>query len=432
MTNAFVARGELLHCPAHPAAVGDDPPVEHVPDGYLLVRDGIIESSGDWRGRDDANFSDLPVHDYRGQLLVPGFIDCHIHYAQTDVMGAHGTELLEWLQRYTFPAESRFSDLESAAECAYFFIDELLRNGTTTALVFATTHEHSADAIFEAAAKKNLLLGAGKVLMDRNCPQNLRDDPDTAYEASHRLIERWHNRGRLQYAITPRFAPTSSEQQLARAGELAAAFPDCYVHTHLAENHDEIAWVKTLFPGARSYLDVYERFGLLRQRSVFAHCIHLDHDDRERLRATRASIAFCPTSNLFLGSGLFDWQAAGGIRTGLATDVGGGTSFNMLQTAAEAYKVIKMTGQTLSPASTLYLLTLGGAKALDLDRKIGNFLPGKEADFLVINREATPLLSRRMQKTEDIFEQWFALMMLADDRVIQTTFVDGRKVYARD
>jgi guanine deaminase len=360
---------------------------------------------------------------------VPGFIDCHIHYPQTDLIASYGTQLLDWLETYTFPTESRFADSEHAAEAAGFFIDELLRNGTTTALVLGTVHPQSVDAIFTAAGRRNLRLMAGKVLMDRNCPEYLRDTPDSAYRDSKALIERWHGQDRLLYAITPRFAPTSSAEQLQRAGQLAAEHPDTFIHTHVAENRDEVDWVARLFPESRSYLDVYDRFGLLRERAVYAHCLHLDREDRRRVAQTGAAMAFCPTANLFLGSGLFDLAAARelGVRVGLGTDVGGGTSFSQLRVLSEAYKVLQLQGQTLAPLQALYLLTLGSARALYLDDKIGSFATGKEADFVVLDPAATPLLARRMKTAGDITEKLFALIMLGDDRVVAATYVLGQR-----
>jgi guanine deaminase len=424
-------RGSLLHCLNDPGGHNsiDNAAVEYFEDGLLLVADGRIEKTGPAA----ALLADLPddivIEDYRGKLIVPGFIDCHIHYPQTDLIASYGTQLLDWLETYTFPTESRFADSEHAAEAAGFFIDELLRNGTTTALVLGTVHPQSVDAIFTAAGRRNLRLMAGKVLMDRNCPEYLRDTPDSAYRDSKALIERWHGQDRLLYAITPRFAPTSSAEQLQRAGQLAAEHPDTFIHTHVAENRDEVDWVARLFPESRSYLDDYDRFGLLRERAVYAHCLHLDREDRRRVAQTGAAMAFCPTANLFLGSGLFDLAAARelGVRVGLGTDVGGGTSFSQLRVLSEAYKVLQLQGQTLAPLQALYLLTLGSARALYLDDKIGSFATGKEADFVVLDPAATPLLARRMKTAGDITEKLFALIMLGDDRVVAATYVLGQR-----
>ena len=287
-------------------------------------------------------------------------------------------------------------------------------------------------AIFEAARERNMRLAAGKVLMDRNCPEYLQDTPESAYRDTKALIERWHGQDRLLYAITPRFAPTSSEAQLQQAGRLAEEHPEVFIHTHVAENVSEVEWVAGLYPWSRSYLDVYDRFGLLRGRAVYAHCIHLDGEDRRRMATTGAAMAFCPTSNLFLGSGLFDLDAADreGVRVGVGTDVGGGTSFNMLRTMSEAYKVAQLKGQTITPYKALYLATLGGARALYLDDYIGNFEAGKEADFVVLELASTPLLARRMQAAKDPAERLFVLTMLADDRAVKATYVAGRSVHS--
>jgi guanine deaminase len=323
----------------------------------------------------------------------------------------------------------RFADPDYAREVAAAFIDELLRNGTTTALVFGTVHAHSADAIFEAAEAKGLRLIAGKVLMDRNCPEALRDDPDSAYADSKTLIERWHGKGRLGYAITPRFALTSSEAQLEAAGRLAAEHPDVWVHTHLAENREEVEQIARQFPESRSYLDVYDRFGLLRERSVFAHCLHMGEQDRATMAKKGGSAAFCPTSNLFLGSGLFRLGAmrAAGIRCGLGTDVGGGTSLSLLRTASEAYKVLHLQEHALPAMQALYLATLGAAEALHLDEDIGNFVPGKEADFAVLDFAGSNITARRTAAANSIEEKLFALMTLGDDRNIAGTYVLGRR-----
>jgi guanine deaminase len=321
----------------------------------------------------------------------------------------------------------RFADTAYADAAAGFFLDELLRNGTTTAAVFATVHPQSADALFKAADARNMRLIAGKVLMDRNCPDELRDDPTSAYEDSKELIERWHGKGRLGYAITPRFAITSSEEQLAAAGRLAAEFPDTWVHTHLAENQAEIKAVANQFSWSSSYLDVYDHFGLLRERSIFAHCLHLGDDDRVRMSEQGGAAAFCPTSNLFLGSGLFDLRTMreANIRCGLGSDVGGGTSLSMLKTASEAYKVLHLQDQALPAARALYLATLGAAESLYLDDKVGNFLSGMEADFVVLDPAGSSLSERRTRVATSIEEILFAITMLADDRHIAATYVAG-------
>lgn len=424
-------RGSILHFVGDPGDGAGSDAVQYYADGVLVVRDGHVMEAGDARDVINRLPADAQVKDYSGKLLLPGFVDCHIHYPQTDMIASYGEQLLEWLERYTFPTERRFEDARYASEVADFFLEELLRNGTTTAVVLGTVHPQSVEAIFEASLTRGLRMIAGKVLMDRNCPEYLRDTAESGYTQSRALIERWHGRDRLLYAVTPRFAPTSSAEQLERAGRLAEEFPDVYVHTHLAENRNEVAWVSELFPASRSYLDVYAGFGLVRRRSIFAHCIHLDDADRRLMAERGAMAAFCPTSNLFLGSGLFDLRRARehGMAVGLGTDVGGGTSFSMLRTLQEAYKVAQLGGQSLSPYQALYLATFGGAQGLCLDHKIGNFEAGKEADFVVIDLAATPLLERRLRHARDLAEKLFALIMLGDDRSIAATYSMGRQVY---
>lgn len=430
-------RASILHFTANPAQQGDDAQYyEYFGDGLLVIKSGHIRDCGDAKellASYQAAGLSLDVTDYSGKLIMPGFIDTHTHYPQTDVIGSYGTQLLDWLNTYTFPMEARFADLDLANDVANFFCDELLRNGTTTAMVFATVHENSVDAIFNAANSRDMRLIAGKVMMDRNAPENLCDTAQTSYQQSRDLIQKWHGKDRLSYAITPRFAPTSTEKQLELAGQLFAEFDDVYLQSHVAENTDEVAWVKELFPWSRSYLDVYDHYGLLGKRAMYAHCIYLDEQDRQRMADTQTAMAFCPTSNLFLGSGLFDMNTAQvmGIPVGMATDVGGGTSFSMLQTLNEAYKVLQMNGQSLSPFQAFYQATLGSAQSLQLEHKIGNFEVGKEADFIVLDLTATPLMERRMAHTNNLKEQLFALMILGSDRNIQATYTMGESRYQK-
>lgn len=430
MTTAYLA--SFFHCLGNPALSPENSAVEYLHDGLLMVSNGLVDALGNASDLLPGLSQDIKVVDHRGKLIVPGFVDCHVHYPQTDIIASYGEQLLDWLNKYAYPQEMRFSDPAIASEAAEFFTDELLRNGTTSALVFATVHPQSVDAIFTAAQKRNMRLIAGKVLMDRNCPDDLCDTAETGYADSLALIERWHGRDRLSYAITPRFAVTSSEEQLAAAGRLLSEHPGVYVHTHLAENTAEVDLIAKQFPWSRSYLDVYDRFDLVRERSVFAHCLHLDDQDRATLAAQGAAIAFCPTSNLFLGSGLFDLQAArnAGIKVGTGSDVGGGTSLSQLRTLSEAYKVLQLQGQSLSAFAAFYLATLGGATALHLQDRIGNFEAGKEADFVVLDVAATSITRRRFETTEGIAEKLFALMMLGDDRAISATYLAGRKAYS--
>lgn len=424
-------RGTVLHFKSDPGDSAAPGSYELFEDGLLVVADGRVDAVGPAQALLPTLPAGAQVTEYANSLLLPGFIDTHIHYCQTDVIGSGGRELLDWLELYTFPAERRFADAAHAASVAEFFLDELLRNGTTTALVFCTVHEASVTAFFEAAERRNLRMIAGKTLMDRNCPPDLRDAPGQGERASRDLIERWHGRARLHYAITPRFALTSSEAQLRSAGQLAAEYPDVFIQSHLAENRTEIARVAELYPTARSYLDVYDRFGLVRDRAIYAHCIYLDDADRTRMAQARAAAAFCPTSNLYLGSGLFDIGStdAAGLRFAMGTDVGGGTSFSMLRTLGGAYKVAQLTGQHLSPLRAFYLATLGGARALGLEDRIGRFARGTEADFIVLDLRATPLLARRIEQARTLEEMLLVLMTLGDERVVARTCVMGREVH---
>ena len=423
-------RGAILHFRSDPGAHDDPSSFEFLEDGLLVTRAGHIDAIGPAHELMPNLSPDVEIVSHNDSLLIPGFIDAHIHYPQTDVVGSGGRQLLDWLEDYTFPTERRFSDPVYARQVADFFLDELVRNGTTTAMVFCTVHRASVDAFFEAAAARRMRMIAGKVLMDRNCPEYLRDTVATGERDSRELLEKWHGRERLSYAITPRFAVTSSDAQLESAGQLAKAFPDALVQTHVAENLAEIAWVKQLFPQARSYLDVYDGYGLLRERAIYAHCIHLDQTDRARMAQSGASAAFCPSSNLHLGSGLFDIAAAddAGMPFSIATDVGGGSSFSMLRTLGDAYRVAQLTHQHLSSLRAFYLATLGGARALGVESQVGRFVVGAEADFIVLNLRATPLIARRTAQSRTLAEKLLVLMTLGDDRVISRTYVLGREV----
>ncbi|MBB3303542.1 MULTISPECIES: guanine deaminase [unclassified Enterobacter] len=405
----------------------------YLEDGLLTLRDGKVVSLESWQiaeGRVDHT----RVTDLRGKLIVPGFIDTHIHYPQTEMIGAFGEQLLEWLNQYTFPVESQYHCPDHAAKMSAFFLHQLLSNGTTTALVFGTVHKQSVDSLFSAAQQLDMRLIAGKVMMDRNAPEYLTETPEESYQHTRELIERWHQRGRLSYALTPRFAPTSSPELLDKVRQLREEFPDVWMHTHLSENQQEIAWVKALFPERAGYLDVYHHHQLTGKRSVFAHCLHLEDTEWQCLHDTDSSIAFCPTSNLFLGSGLFNikrcWQQ--GVRMGIGTDVGAGTTFNLLQTLGEAYKVGQLQQYKLSACEAFYHATLGGAHALDLDDVIGNFNPGKEADFVVLDPAVSPLQKLRNANSKDIWERLFVMMTLGDDRNIAQTWVSGKPVWQRE
>ncbi len=402
-------------------------------DGLLIIQDGKVLAVGDYAQLKNSLPEGTVVQDFRGKIILPGFIDTHVHYPQTDIIASPAAGLLPWLETYTFPTERQFSDTCHASEVADFFLDELLRCGTTTAMVYCTVHPESVEAFFNASEARNLRMVAGKVLMDRNCPEFLRDTAEGGARDSETLIKKWHKRGRQLYAITPRFAPTSSDAQMQLTSELARAYPDTYLQTHVAENTDEVAWVKSLYPKARSYLDIYDHYGMLRPRAMFGHCIWLDDVDRNRMAETQSAVAICPTSNLFLGSGLFNFERADAqqVALSLASDVGGGTSFSMLQTMNEAYKVARLGGTFLPALRMFYLATLGGARSMQLEGTIGNFVVGTEADFIVLDPQATPLLARRTERTDSLEELLFALALLGDDRTVAATYAAGQQVHLR-
>ena len=431
--NVKAYRAAILHSIADPAVVGVEQSYEYFEDGVLVIENGQVARVGH-AAELLPSLKGIELTEYRDALITPGFIDTHIHYPQTGMIASYGEQLLDWLNTYTFPTEKQFADKAHAADVAGIFLKELLRNGTTTALVFGSVHKQSVDAFFEAAEALNLRMIAGKVLMDRNAPDYLTDTAESGYAESKELIERWHGKGRLHYAVTPRFAPTSTPEQLTLAGKLLGEYQDLYMHTHLSENRQEIEWVKELFPERKGYLDVYDHYQLIGPRAVFAHGVHLCDEECQRLAETGSAVAFCPTSNLFLGSGLFDLNKLEhhGVRVGLGTDVGAGTSFSQLQSLNEAYKIMQLQGKKLDPFKSLYLATLGGAEALYLEDKIGNFESGKDADFVVLDYKATPLIDYRMQQAKSLAEKLLALCMLGDDRAIKETFAAGVSVHARD
>lgn len=425
-------RAAVLHLREDPARAPVEEAVAYHPDGVLVIEDGHVAACGAWDdlgpGLDTAEVEHLP-----GRLITPGFVDAHIHYPQVDVMAAWGAQLLDWLNTHTFPAEQAFADPAHAAAVAEVFLDQLLANGTTSALCFGTVHKVSAEALFEAALARDMRLIAGKVLMDRNAPPALTDTVQSGRADTEALIRAWHGRGRLGYAVTPRFAVTSTDAQLAMAGELLAAHPRVLLHTHMSENLAEIETVGRLFPDDRDYLAVYDRHGLVGPRSVFAHCVHCSDDAFRRLAHAGSAIAFCPSSNLLLGSGLFPLAraAAAGVAVALGTDVGGGGAFSQIAMMGEAYKVGQLQGDNLDPLQAIYLATLAGARALRIDDRVGNFEVGKEADFVVLDLSATPLLARRTAGARTLPELLFVLAVLADDRVVERTYVMGRPAHSR-
>lgn len=424
-------RASILHSIADPKDVGLENSYQFFEDGMIVVENGHIVDIGSATDILARHTKPMKIKTYKDKLITSGFIDTHIHYPQTGMIASYGEQLLDWLENYTFPEERRFKNPIYALKVAKLFLDELASNGTTTALVFGTVHKESVDVFFGEAERRNLRMICGKVLMDRNAPDYLTDTPESGYQASKELIEKWHNRGRLHYAVTPRFAPTSTPEQLATVGKLLEEYPDVYMHTHLSENKKEIEWVLDLFPERESYLDVYDHYGLLHKRSVFAHGIHLSDCECQRLADTESAIAFCPTSNLFLGSGLFKLNKMEdkGIRVGMGTDVGAGTSFSILQTMSEAYKIMQLQQEKLHPIKSLFLATLGGAKALHLEDKIGNLEIGKEADFVVLDLHATQLMRFRMNQATTLEEKLFVLMSLGDDRTVCETYIYGDLAY---
>ncbi len=426
--NSRAIRGRLLTFLRAPSGAGDKQSYRYVEDGIILVKDGRIEAVGAADEMTPRLPAAIPLEHHAGALIMPGFIDPHIHYPQTQVIASYGAQLLEWLEKYTFVEEQKFADPEHGARNAEFFLDELARNGTTTALVYCSAHPVSADVLFTAAHKRNAGMIAGNAIMNRNGPPGLLAPARTAIADSRDLIRRWHGTGRQRYAVTPRFAITSTDEQLAAAGALLKEFPTVLMQTHLAENHDEIATVRRLFPTDPSYTAVYERFGLLGPRSLLGHCIHLDDAEVALLRDTQSVAVFCPTSNLFIGSGLFDYDRlnAADVRIALATDVGGGTSYSMLRTAAEAYKVMQLQGQNLPALAAFDLMTRGNATALGLEKEIGMIAPGAFADLVVLDARATHAMAHRMEVARNLEEELFVLMTMGDDRAVRQTYIAGR------
>ena len=396
--------------------------------GAVLLENGLIEALGDAALLRKAH-PDAKVIDYGRHLICPGFIDAHVHYPQTAIIASWGKQLIDWLNTYTFPEEMRFGDPDHGARTAATYLDLALDNGTTTVCSYATIHPGSVDAFFEAALARKLRVVAGKTCMDRNAPEGLRDTARSAYDDSKALIERWHGQARLGYAITPRFSPTSTPEQLAALGALWSEYPDCLMQTHLSEQLPEIDWVRGLFPQARDYLDTYEAHGLIGPRAVFGHAIHLEPREIDRLRDTGAALAHCPTSNSFIGSGLMDLAglAARGIPLGLATDTGGGSSFSMLRTMAAAYEIAQLRGTALHPSQLLWLATAGSARSLHLQDRIGRLAPGMEADLTILDLASTAAIAQRRARAETIWEAVFPTIMMGDDRAIDDVWIAGSK-----
>lgn len=419
-----ILRGRVLSFLSEPQGLDDTASYRYIEDGAISIVDGKIVAVGTFNA---TLVGDGEVIDHRPHLIMPGFIDTHLHYVQSQIVASYAGSLLEWLNTYTFIEEQKFSQQGHAATIASGFYDELIRNGTTTAAAYCSSAPASVDAYFAEAEKRNMLMIGGKVMMDRHAPEALCDTAQSSYDDSKTLIARWHGRGRGLYAISPRFAITSTPEQLAAAQSLVAEHPECYVQTHLSENNAEITLSLQLYPEAPDYTGIYEHYGLLGPKTLLGHCIHLNHRETELLADTGAVAVFCPTSNLFLGSGLFDRERLRqhGVRIGVATDIGGGTSFSMLRTLDEGYKVLQLRGQRLTPFNSFYMMTLGNARALSLEGTIGTIAPGCAADLVVLNAAATPAMALRMQTATQLVEELFLLQTLGDDRAIAEVYVAG-------
>lgn len=429
MTTSLLLRGRTLSFRRWPESMDDAAAYDHQEDGGVLVRGGRIVDTGAF-AEVRALAADATIIDHRPNLILPGFVDCHAHYPQMDVIASYGAELLDWLNKYTFPAESKFADAQHARRVARLFLDELVRHGTTTVAAYCSVHKQSAEAFFAEAHHRNMLTVAGKVMMDRNAPAAVCDTPQSAYDDTKALIAEWHGRGRQHYAITPRFAITSSPEQMEMAAALRREHPDLHMQTHLSENHAEIALTQKLFPWAKDYTGVYEHYGLLGRKALFGHCIHLSDREADALSDSGSVAVFCPTSNLFLGSGLFDYQRyrrrGKPLRIASATDVGGGTNYSMLRTMDEGYKVIALNGEKLNPLQSFWQITRGNAEALSLADRIGTFDAGTDADITVLDARAMPVMRQRMETVETLAEELFLLQTLGDDRAVAEVYVAGR------
>nr|WP_321463153.1 guanine deaminase [uncultured Cohaesibacter sp.] len=429
----MILRGRLLTFLREPMTPQDDAAHLYIEDGALLIENGKIKARGQFDELAGLAGEGVKVIDHRPHLLVPGFIDTHLHFPQVQVIASWGAQLLDWLENYTFPAEALYADPDHCANMATRFFDEIIANGTTTTVAYCSSHKSSADAYFAEAARRNMRVIGGKVLMDRNAPESVRDTPQSGYDDSKALIESWHGKGRAHYAITPRFAITSTPAQLESAGALASEHPDCYIQTHLDENHDEIAQTMALYPDVPDYLGIYEHYGLLRSNALLGHCIHMQPREIDILIESEARPVFCPTSNLFLGSGLFDYEGlrARGAKCAIATDIGGGTSYSMLRTLHEGYKALATRdGTKMHPMRAFYWATLGNALALGLEDRIGTLEVGTEADLVVLDSSATSAMALRMESCKSLAEELFILQIMSDDRSVAQTYVAGKPMKA--
>lgn len=434
--STIAIRGSTLTFKDNPFANPIEECLSYEKDAIILLEDGIITRIGPASNVQAELPKDIHIKHYTDSLILPGFIDCHVHYPQTEIIGAYGKQLIDWLNKYTFVAEQNFRDKGHASEVAQVFLRECLRAGTTTATTFCTVHPASVDAFFEESGKLNMRNIAGKVMMDRNAPEALTDTAQSGYDQTKELIARWHGKGRQLYCVTPRFAPTSSPEQMEMTGAVWNEHPGTYLQSHVSENKGEIEWVKELYPDRKGYVDVYNHYNQLGPRSILGHGVHLTEEEFQVLHDTGTAISHCPTSNLFLGSGLFSLEQAMDsrrpIRVGLATDLGAGTNFSQLATMNEAYKIAQMNGYPLSAPHAYYLATRGAANALYLDDKIGSLEVGKEADLAILDLKATPIIEYRMKYAQDLDEMLFILMTLGDDRTVQATYVAGELLYSRE
>lgn len=428
--SATLYRGRTLSFIRAPEHINDAGSYRYESDGALLVEDGRIVAMGDFATVNAAAPEATVVIDHRPYLILPGLIDTHVHFPQMQVIASYAANLLEWLNTYTFPEECRFVEQAHAERIARAFFDEFFRNGTTTAVAYCSVHKASADAYFAESLRRGSLMIGGKVMMDRNAPQGLLDTPETGYDETRQVIADWHGKGRNHVAITPRFAITSTPEQMERVQALAEEFPDLHIQTHLSENHDEIRYTCELFPDARDYTDIYAHYGLLGPKSLFGHAIHLSDREADAMSEAGAVAVHCPTSNLFLGSGLFPLRKYQRrdkkLRIAVATDIGGGSSYSMLKTMDEAYKIQQLLGERLNPLESFHLMTLGNAEALSLADRIGTLEPGTDADFVVLDAAATPAMRLRMETVKSLAEELFLLQTLGDDRSVVETYVAGR------
>ncbi|MBX5082384.1 guanine deaminase [Rhizobium lentis] len=422
-------RGRLLSFHRAPLSLTDSQSYLYEEDGGLLTEDGRISAVGPYAEVKAKVAEGTAEIDHRPHLIMPGFIDMHLHFPQMQVIASYAANLLEWLNTYTFPEECRFVESAHAERIAGHFHDELIRHGTTTAVAYCSVHKTSADAFFAEAMKRNMRMVGGKVMMDRNAPQGLLDTPEMGYDETRQVIADWHGKGRNHVAITPRFAITSTPAQMEATSALAREFPDLHIQTHLSENHDEIKFTCELYPEAIDYTDIYARYGLLGPKSLFGHAIHLSEREADVMSETGAVAVHCPTSNLFLGSGLFPLKALSRrekpVRIGVATDIGGGSSYSMLKTMDEAYKIQQLLGERLNPLESYYLMTRGNAEALSLADRIGTLEPGTEADLVVLDASATPAMALKMETVKTLPEELFLLQTMGDDRAVAETYVAG-------